>query len=231
MLFRSLGCALLTLTEDTTGYWYRDSDMHTPTYLVPTPEFIEAWKRNEDNMLALAHKSCPMVVPPKEWVSYDEGGYYGDLAAFSTFLRLKYGHNAFRKTYEARLHQLDTPDVYKAVNSIQATAWCINKEVLSIIKQCRTLGYIPYGKQKDTHIMSLNLDDGKPADLSEHPTDEMIKEYKKNKAQWWKGQKRRISIINRSNTMINIADKFSVYENIYFPWNMDFRGRIYPIPS
>lgn len=227
----NLGCALLTLTEDTTGYWYRDSDMHTPTYLVPTPEFIDAWKRNEDNMLALAHKSCPMVVPPKEWVSYDEGGYYGDLAAFSTFLRLKYGHNAFRKTYEARLHQLDTPDVYKAVNSIQATAWRINKEVLSIIKHCRTLGYIPYGKQKDTHIMSLDLDDGKPADLPEHPTDEMIKEYKKNKAQWWKGQKRRISIINRSNTMINIADKFSVYENIYFPWNMDFRGRIYPIPS
>ena len=226
----NLGCALLTLTEDTTGYWYRASDMHTPTYLIATPEFTEAWQRNEDNMLNLAYKCCPMVIPPKPWVSVDEGGYYGDLSTFCTLLRLKYGHNSFKKQYELRLHQLDTPDVYKAVNGIQATPWHINKEVLSIIKTCRTQGYIPHGKEA-SHVMSMNLEDDKPMDIPVCATAEEIKEHKKNLAFWWKGQKRRISIINRSNTMINIADKFSVYEKIYFPWNMDFRGRIYPIPS
>lgn len=226
----NLGVALLTLAEEVTGYCYRDYDMNHPSYLVATPQFIEAWQRNEDNMLALAHKSCPMVVPPKTWVSMDEGGYYGDLAPFCTLLRLKYGHNAFRKQYEARLAQLDTPDVYKAVNSIQATPWTINKEVLSIINICRERGYIPCGKE-DSHVMSVSLDAGKPKDLPENPSDEDIEKYKKEKAQWWKGLKRRVSIINRANTMINIADKFSVYEKIYFPWNMDFRGRIYPIPS
>ena len=226
----NLGCALLTLTEDSTGYWYRDSAMNIPAYLAPTPQFVRAWQRNEDNMLSLAHKSCPMVVPPKAWVSYDEGGYYGDLAAFFTFLRLKGVHNSFSKAYKARLAQLDTPAVYKAVNSIQATPWKINKEVLSVIKACREQGYIPCGKEA-SHVMSMNLDEGKPVDIPANATDEEIKEHKKNLAFWWKGQNRRISIINRANGEINIADKFSVYENIYFPWNMDFRGRIYPIPS
>lgn len=226
----TLGCALLMLTEDVTGYWTRESDMHSPSYLVATPQFIEAWKRNEDNMLSLAHKCCPMVIPPKPWTSQDDGGYYGDLAAFATFLRLKYGHNAFRTTYEKRLHQLDTPDVYKAVNSIQATPWHINKEVLSIVKKCRDLGYIPCGKEA-SHVMSLDLTEGKPADLSTTATEDEIKTHKKQLAQWWKGQKRQISIINRGNTTINTADRFSVYDNIYFPWNMDFRGRIYPIPT
>ena len=226
----NLGVALLVLTEEATGYWEQDSNSYTQAHLVPTTQFIDAWKRNEDNMLYFAHKTCPMVVPPKPWVSYEEGGYYGDLAAFYTFLRLKGIHSSFSSTYKARLAQLDTPDVYKAVNSIQATPWTINKEVLSIIETCREHGYIPCGKE-DSHIMSVSLEEGMPVDLPENPTQEMIEKYKKEKAQWWKGLKRRTSIITRSNTMINAASKFSVYEKIYFPWNMDFRGRIYPIPT
>ena len=91
-----------------------------------------------------------MIIPPKPWVAYDEGGYFGDLAAFYTFLRLKGVHNSFSKGYKARLAQLDTPDVYKAVNAIQATPWHINKDVLEVIKQCKERGYIPVAKKSHT---------------------------------------------------------------------------------
>lgn len=226
----NLGVALLTLTEEATGYWMSDSDSYTQAHLVPTPQFVDAWQRNEENMLYYAHKCYPMIIPPKPWVAYDDGGYYGDLAAFYTFLRLKGVHNSFSKAYKARLSQLDTPDVYKAVNAIQATPWHINKDVLNVINQCKERGYIPCGKEK-SHIMSTDLKEAEPTPLPEGATAEEIKKYKKDKAAWWKGLKRRISIINRTNAMITVADKFSLYENIYFPWNMDFRGRIYPIPS
>lgn len=226
---RTLGTALVSLAEDTTGYYTLEGNKTTPMSLIPTPQFVEAWQRNEDNMLDKARRYCPMIVPPAAWKSYDDGGYYGELTQFSSLLRLKYTDTIFGKQYLRRLNQLDMPDVYKAVNALQATAWVINKEVLEVMKLCREQGYIPCSSE-NSNVLSL-YDTGAPLKPASTATEEEIKEYKKKAVIYYKTEKRRMSLQNRANGTINTADKYSKYQHIYFPWNMDFRGRMYPIPS
>lgn len=227
----ALGVCLLDIAQ-VTGYYTIESRPYVQDYIQATPSFTEAWKRNEQHMLDLAFRTCPMVVPPADWTTLDDGGYYGKLSDFHEFLRLRTPDTIFAKSYRRKLEQIDMPMVYKAVNSLQATAWTINKEVLSVIKACRERGYIPCGKEgKEKGYVILLDESGSPALPPEDAPEEVWTEYKRKKAEWYRLEKRRMSIQNRGNTVINFADDFSKYEKIYFPWNMDFRGRIYPISS
>ncbi len=227
----ALGVVILDLGQ-VTGYYTIESQAYVQDYIAATPAFNNAWKRNEQHMLDLAFQTCPMVVPPAAWTTLDDGGYYGKLADFYTFLRLPPPDTIFAKSYQQKLAQIDMPMVYKAVNSLQATAWTINKEVLSVVKACCERGYIPCGKEGAEKGYVISLDGGNaPIKPPEGSPDEVWKAYKLKAAEWYKGEKRRVSIRNKDHTTINMADEFSKYEKIYFPWNMDFRGRIYPISS
>lgn len=225
---RTLGTALVSLAETVTNYFTIVHPYKSLLSLEPTPQFTEAWQRNEDNILDKSRRYCPMIVPPAPWSTLDDGGYYGELSTLTSFLRLKYLDTSFGISYRKNLAQLDMPMVYKAVNSIQATPWVINKQVLSVVKDCRANGYIPCASES-SHIIVL-YEDNAPLPPRENATEEEIQAYKKKAALFFKNEKRRISLQNRANTTLNTAIKFSEYSEIYFPWNMDFRGRIYPIP-
>ena len=225
---RNLGCALVALAAEATGYFTLEHEYKQPESLVATVQFAEAWQRNEDNMLDRARHYAPMIVPPAPWSTLTDGGYYGDLSLLADFLRLKYMDTSFGQTYKKKLAQIDIPMVYKAVNSIQATPWIINKPVLQVLKECRANGYIPCASE-NSHVITL-YESNAPLRPNENATEEEVTEYKKKASIYFKSEKRRISLQNRANNTLNTAIKFSKYSEIYFPWNMDFRGRIYPIP-
>lgn len=228
----ALGILFIAIAEQVLGYFEIQGTKETVAHLVPTPAFADAWQRNEDRMLDFARKYCPMVVPPKKWTSFEDGGYYGDLSHFNYFFRLQGMETFFGKTYVQRLGQLDFPDVFKAVNALQDTPWKINTQVLEVMKLCRANDYIPWGKEgKEAGFVLLLTNDDIPTEDATRMTEDELKTYKKKRAVWYRNENRRISLQNRANSIINMADKFSKYERIYFPWNMDFRGRMYPIPA
>lgn len=224
---RNLGTALVALAEVATGYFTLEHEYKQPESLVATVQFAEAWQRNEDKMLDRARQYIPMIVPPADWTTLYDGGYYGELSTLTSFLRLKFLDTAFGKSYKKKLAQIDMPMVYKAVNSIQATPWVINKQVVSVLKDCRANGYIPCASE-NSHVITL-YESNAPLRPNENATEEEVNDYKKKAVMFFKNEKRRISLQNRANTTLNRAIEFSKYSEIYFPWNMDFRGRIYPI--
>lgn len=61
----TLGTAFVVLAQEETNYFTLEATMETPSELIPTEQFTEAWQRNEDNMLEHARQSCPMIIPPK----------------------------------------------------------------------------------------------------------------------------------------------------------------------
>lgn len=227
---RALGIQLLTLAEGITNYFVIKSAPYVQDYIMATPFFNEIWQRNEDNMLYKAHKLCPMVVPPAPWTRFDDGGYHGALAEFNYFLRLKEITSSFGREYMEKIATIEMKGVYDSVNALQGTPWKINKEVLEVIKYCRALGYIPNGKEKSSgYVISITGDDF-PQRPGENATEEQIKAYKEAAVDWHKKEKRRLSLQNRANSIINTADRFKDYDSIWFPANMDFRGREYFIP-
>jgi DNA-directed RNA polymerase len=110
------------------------------------------------------------------------------------------------------------------VNAIQATPWIVNKCVLEVIQELVRNGGNIAG------IPNI-YEDTKPAVLPEEPTKEDIERYKAIMPKWYKGEKRRKSLVLRALYTLRTAEKFKDEDAIYFPCNMDFRGRIYPIPS
>lgn len=195
-----------------------------PLAIEPTNTLLDSWRHNEINLIQNAYRLCPMVIPPAPWENYQEGGYYGDLQGSSTLLRLHASHTIFTQAYLKRLDQMELTQVRAAVNAIQATPWKINVPVLevmeTIVKRGGGLAGLP------------SFDEAlKPIVLPEKPTPEELERYKSVMPSWYRNETRRKSKALRALSHVKIARQFAKYEKIYFPCNMDFRGRIYPIPS
>jgi DNA-directed RNA polymerase len=125
------------------------------------------------------------------------------------------------------------PMVYEAINHIQATSWQINGKVLEVAQKLWEIGravaelpdredepLIPYPyPEKDTKCDSY--------------TEEEIEVIKKWKRETYETHKRNVqkrSVRILVAQILRIANQFKDYEKIWFPYQMDFRGRLYPIP-
>lgn len=220
-----LCCQLLHIVAAATGYV--EINTHGSkgmTIVEPTEIFVKAWESNEADVIANSYRLCPTIIPPLPWTNYNEGGYYGDLQSVSTLLRLRDTRTVFGKKYLQKLGQMELSKVRKAINSIQETPWRINQKVLNVVQRLRSLGGgragLPYFDAAP-----------KPIVLPENPTEDQLIHYKKVMQTWYKGETRRKSLALRALSHLKVAAEFAKYDRIYFPCNMDFRGRIYPIPS
>lgn len=218
---QSLGASVLYVILIASNYF--DDDAAKEARIAPSQTLLEAWDRNSHNIIEHASKYCPMIVVPKPWVSFDEGGYYGVLANDVTLLRIDNRRGSFFKNYMKRLSQFTLKTPLAALNAIQSTPWRIHKQTLEvaqfIMKQGGGRAGIPYIDNQP-----------KPAVLPADPTEAQIKEYSRIMTKFYETEAARRSVALRSIYTLKTAERFSEYDKMYFPCNMDFRGRIYPIP-
>lgn len=220
---QQLAVCIINIIVDTTPYFEDDYNAST-LGVKPTQALLDAWRKNEDRIISNSFRVCPTIIPPKPWEDFNTGGYYGELQEVSTLLRIHGLRSAFSKSYLKKLGQLELSQVRKAINGIQETAWRINTQVLDVVKQLIELG----GGRAGIPLMDVAP---KPIVLPEDPTEKQIADYKKIMVRYYKSEKRRQSIALRAVLNTKLASDFAKYERIYFPHNMDFRGRVYPIPS
>lgn len=195
-----------------------------------TPLFLEATEQTQEWFTgAHAHAELltpifrPMVVPPTPWTTPFDGGY---------LTKRPEGWNFVRTHLREYLEELSSPDiieqmkpVYDAVNAIQATPWRINKRVLEVMRTLFAEGSRLGG-----------LPPAEDIPLPEKPVDI---ETNKVALQEWKRKAGRVHEINAARpaqwraatAYIRTAEEFAQYERIYFPHTLDWRGRIYPMPS
>ena len=214
---------LINLIVDNTSY-FEYCQQGATLSVQPTQALLDAWATNEDNAISNAYRLCPTIIPPKPWESYEEGGHYGELQSSTSLLRLRDQRTAFGKRYLKKLGQMELASVRKAINSIQATPWKINAKILEVMQRIVELGGgragIPYINEAP-----------KPMILPENPSEEQLKDYRKVMVGYYKDETSRKSLALRAIGNIKTAEEFSKYDQIYFPCNMDFRGRVYPLPS
>lgn len=190
-----------------------------------TQKFLDIWEANTDYALLHAYKTCPTIIPPKDWTSVDEGGYYGELSVFNKAVRLyrfQEGGYYYDK-YIKKLKSADLSKPFKALNAIQSTPWKIDKKVLKVAHEIVKLGGDRAG------LPSTEPYQGLPPLVN--PTEEELKAHKHKMFLQYKKESSRKGKMVRVLANIDTAERFKDYDHIYFPCNMDFRGRIYPIPS
>lgn len=190
-----------------------------------TEWFEKAWFDNENHLIENAILYQPTIIPPQAWTSPYEGGYYGAAMLYVQLLRLKfYQTNAFTKSYTQKLESIDLSNVYGSLNAMQQTPFVINKRILKVLKDIYASGGCLGGLPQTEPYAKL-------PELPDTATEEELKEHKKKAINIYKQEEARKSKALRLLMALKTAGKFSEYERIYFPWNMDYRGRCYPIPT
>lgn len=234
----SLGMQLLAVLVETTDFFVfqevSEDGKTQPLQLLPTDVFLKAIANAEDKSVSLAITYVPTIIPPKPWTSMWDGGYYGALSPNKTLMRyIPYARSSqTRKLYTSRLNELDLSSVYSAVNAIQATAYRINKPVLDILKYYLSIGGGIAGLAETKPLEQLPRFPHAYEDIKED--EELLKAFKAHK-------KKMVEVVHKENQrkgkalravmILKTAEDFAKYDSIWFPMNIDFRGRVYPIPT
>ena len=180
-------------------------------------EEAEQWLDKRNGVLELLTPvDLPMVVPPLPWSAGESGGYRFGLRARHALIR------GFPTPHNRNTGMALMPRVYAALNVIQATPWRINPALLEALEAFR-----------DTEIADLP---GADRDLPAKPEDIATNEDAKRS---WKTAARKVredNILRRQRRLhmgrtLSVAKQYVPYGQIYFPHNLDFRGRVYPIAS
>lgn len=158
----------------------------------------------------------PCVVPPKPWTGVVGGGYWAKGRRPLPMIRLG------SKSAVARYEDVYMPEVYNAVNIIQNTPWKVNKKVLDVVNMVEKLNNTPIDDIPQMEPL-------KPEDYVGE-TEEDLKAWKKAAAGIYRREKARQSRRLSLSFIVNQANKFSQFKAIWFPYNMDWRGRVYAVP-
>lgn len=185
-----------------------------------------SWIEQEIQTLSYLFPSLePMIVPPIPWEDLFVGGYISPFNGNLTFVK---NHN---RKYLEDLDKVKMPVVFNAVNAIQATPWKIHKGVLEVVetlwKSNASLDIIDFPDREDLEIPPFPYEGDKGPFTEEQNV--IIKEWKNFKFKTTKLNMQYRSKRLRITRMLQLAQKYNEYEEIYFPYNCDFRGRVYPM--
>jgi DNA-directed RNA polymerase len=189
-------------------------------YLEPTDETLEwIYKRNEF-LEYLSPVTFPMVVEPIPWRVGIQGGYRFALKGKHTLVRRRHQHAS---DCDAQLAVASMPEVYDALNSVQSTPWKINDPVWQFVQEAWKNGKAVAG------LPSLD-----PVEVPTRPRD--IGENAEARRKWRDAAheaheldyQRRVKV-KEAEKILGTARRMSKFERFYFPSNLDFRGRMYPI--
>lgn len=195
--------------------------------LFATSDTLEWIEEHISRFSLLYPDFSPTVIPPKPWTSMNSGGYYLDpLQRRFPFVKSK----TIVQRDGVKGHDFSV--AMKAVNKIQETPWRINQFVLNTMQEVwrRNLRIgmppsQPYEIPPCPFPKELNK-----KDMTE---DELVKfrYWKKECSDLYTLEKQRISKCLLLGRIMSSAVRYSKYEQMYFVYNCDFRGRIYAASS
>lgn len=196
-------------------------------YLVASEELMDWIENMNEKMEVMQPFFLPMVCEPKEWTSLLDGGYISPYLKRNKFIK----NNS--RDYLKKLETAPMPKVYEAVNHLQSTAWQINNKILSVAQELWGIGKqvaeMP-DREDEALIPYPYPEKNSKEDSFTEEEKEVITKWKRETYGIHKRNVQKRSLRILTSQILRIANDFKEYEKIYFPHQMDFRGRVYPIP-
>ena len=193
--------------------------------IVPT-KLTEDWLADLDLKFEVLNPvMLPMVCPPKDWISVYEGGYISPYMRKNKLIKSK------SKTYLRKLEAQPMETVYSALKQLQNTGYMVNQKVHKTLIELWDKGLAVAGlpSREDEVVPEFPYPDKEKEDRTETEEAE-IKEWKRIAYDIHQRNIQRRSVRILTAQIIRIATQYKNYERFYYPYQMDFRGRIYPIP-
>lgn len=226
-----IGMTLLNLFRQVTGDISIEvcgSGRNKKDIVVPSDGLVEAISQNSSYCEALFTTHYPMVVPPLDWGAdtLNSGSYLTHNV--TPYPLVKASKPGYRKLLKETAEAGGLDIVFNSINRLQRTRWKINVRALEAIEDIY-LRNIECGKLPNSDKL---IPDPPPANLEglskDHPE---VKEYRAYCFRIHEHNRRVVGKRVMASRAFQLARKFSVYEEIYFPYDFDSRARTYPKPS
>jgi DNA-directed RNA polymerase len=186
--------------------------------IMANPILINQMKREPVHSLLAKH--LPMVVAPEPWTKFNQGGF---ILHPAKMMRVKLGDKDQRNYAEAAIAKGDMDQMFKGLDVLGKTSWRINQPVFDTMLEAWNSGEA---------IASIPPES---PDLETPPEPEMSKDPTERR-RWLRSVKNIENIRGGyhsqrcfQNFQLEIARALRD-ETFYFPHNVDFRGRAYPVP-
>lgn len=193
-------------------------DGRRPHAVVVAAESTLNWIEQADfKNETIAPLYLPMRVRPADWVDAWTGGY-----RLNAMVRRPVVKTRDRATVEA-VEKANPELVYRAISTVQRTAWRVNAKVLEVAKALWDAGVPVAGFQE-------RIDEPPPPRPPEGATQEELDRNTRARADWRKrfhrNRGRRVQVAK----ILHLAQQYKDAPELYFPHQADFRGRLYPQP-
>ena len=169
----------------------------------------------DDSLFMHIDRCLPMIFKPAPWQDHDIGGYY---QRPTNFMRIQGSI-----LQERCIKYADLQPTFNVLDLLAQTPWRINKKVLEVIEilweEGGGVGEIPLKNYNfNNYVYQYQI----------HECKNFAEKQKLMKK--IQNQRDIHSLKCNFNLKLNVARAFKDINRFYFPHNIDFRGRIYPIP-
>jgi DNA-directed RNA polymerase len=225
----------------------RSGPKDSPPLVLSVREGLSSWlSKAVDHLAEVSTRYKPCVIPPRRWTGSRKGGYWTPYVMQKQLVRFKASQESQQGYAADEYDAIDMPQVYKAIHALQETGWAVNTRVLDVMEACvvldQEIGGLPrrseYEYPRKTPRMVIHKDrcdkakrEGLPRPKPDQHTEREIVRWKQQAGPIYAMNAKRFAKVQAAERTIGTARQFADYEAIYFPYMLDFRGRIYPIPT
>jgi len=227
-----IGHMCATLLIELSGLVYEALDTRrigrtykTTKILKLNPSVIPNAHKILSNIGAMRPLLEPMVETSKTWVANDEGGHNNPLLC-SRFVR-------HPKYLGDICYSMSNSRVVEVANILGQTQWHVNTQMVSTMELLKNYNLPKRILPMDRSFLEASMPEKPWLIRNEDPYPEELEEWKlKAKKVYNEFLSEESAAIRRCfNSKLDIAKRYSGYSSIYFPHNVDFRGRYYPLSS
>ena len=245
-----LGQKLIEIIVDVTGYFEIISNYGSTSaqkrgagaytyHLIGSQKCLDWMTKLGEYAELTTPEYMPTIIPPRPWAGPYGGGYYSVCRP----LNLVKGA-ASNYLEELAMSIDDMPVLYEAINAMQDTGYTINEQVLSTMRQLWEAGGDVAGvPNRDNYTLprcpmcGAEIPYGENRGGVKHPcfslpeAEATLKAWKQEAAAIYEKNITTLSRRFQFAKTLWLGEKFKDEAAIYFPMQLDFRGRCYAVPS
>jgi len=202
--------------------WNKVKSKNKQEHVIFTDDFVNQIIENEEEVIARAYNSYPLIDTPIKWETSEEparlnktGGYH--------LPQLRKRQSMLLKDSTSTVDTVFGEKTVELLNTLQSTAWRVDNRILEVAEHLNEKR-IPVGKFK-----VCPFDKPEKGNAPEHivEDEELFKEWKRHRSYQHELYQEETKKAARTRQALSLAKEYQ-FKTFFHSWSCDWRGRFYP---